>query len=231
MKKENEVEQGITEIVPKFKPVVFSELSDKEKELYNESVDGINQQYKDVLFAVHGKDVDKKFVEQAKKEFEEAKDKFNDSTYTVIKAEDAKRALPVLLDFFENHCIWEGTFWAGIIKMVDLVKAELEWARAQKKNRDWVVDTSATFVLATLFKGISGTYETARWWEQNESILAPVIVAVSENYETHTKEYKYVTALQDRWGFAFNGFYTIPIRGNEEKVEKLRAEQYKKLGK
>ena len=31
MKKENEVEQGLTEIVPKFKPVVFSELSDKEK--------------------------------------------------------------------------------------------------------------------------------------------------------------------------------------------------------
>lgn len=224
-------EKAITEVVPKFKPVIYSELSDKEKELYNESVDGINQQYKETLFALHGKDVDKKFVDKCKKEFEEAKEVFNKATYTVIEEKDAKKTLPVLLEFFEKHCRWEGTFWAGIIKIVELIKAEIEWSKAQKKNRAWIVDTSATFVLATLFKGISGNYETAQWWKQNEAILAPVVVAISENYETHTNEYKHLMALQDRWSFAFNGFYTIPIKGNEDEVEKLRAEQYKKLGK
>lgn len=154
-------------------------------------------------------------VEEAAKEFDEAKKNFEKKTFEIGSKDQALKFYDFVLDFMENHVYWTKNGWMGVLKMHE----ELTEAKKNYKEGDkFAIGYQALEFMFYALTNPGGTgLKSAKAVEKIADWYAEVIEMSAKVLEKAREELKEIQWLGDKAAAMQQGFYLEKEDGTEEK--------------
>lgn len=185
-------------------------------------------------------------ISNAKKEFEDAVDQFNNGLWKVSTEEDADRLSSYLVHFVYNRIFWYKDGWQGVLKFRD----EINETREKIKNGELKILELSWQALEFIFHSLSnpggiGLESAQRMKDENDDYVF-TMEKVGESLQQARDKMNEIQFLQDKWATMQQGLYLEKEDGvaqdeneqiqqqNEESLKQstdVQKEEDKKKGK
>ena len=148
-----------------------------------------------------------KEVEEAKKEYEDAANKWASTVYKIGKPEEAQEFCDYIKHFLMNRFLWYKEAWMGVIKLTEELNAAENVFKVQK-NKGLELGYQALEFTLYAFSNPGGVgLQAALDFEQENELYSKILTQLGELVKDARKTLKDVEFLQQKWGAYTQGFY------------------------
>lgn len=162
-------------------------------------------------------------IQQAKKEFEDAREEWIKTTYKIGTPENASEFCNYIKHFILNRFMWQKDAWMGIIKLTEELNAS-ELLIKGDKNKSLEMGYHAlefTYYILTNPAGMG--LQAALDFESEQEQYSKITVEVAKQLEEARNKLKDIEFLQQKWGAYSQGFY-LEIEPEEDPNSKKDEE-------
>lgn len=164
--------------------------------------------------------VTKEFLSHALDCFDAQQKLFTEKEYTLFEGKSAHKQMKFTIDFLKKMAVWEGTYWFGMLKIIDMLEESLPKAK-EDKDFAFTIDLGGLVTIHTLLVNLKGGYKEAKWFKSKEKVYAEVQNLVIDKVNEGKEIEENLKIHQTRIGLAING---IAVLVGDETVEGLNLE-------
>jgi hypothetical protein len=146
-------------------------------------------------------------VEAAKKEYEDAANKWASTVYKIGKPEEAQEICDYIKHFLMNRFLWYKEAWMGVIKLTEELNSAENVLRVQKDKGLELGYQALEFTLYAFSNPGGIGLQAALDFEQENELYSKILKELGDLIEGARKAVKGVEFLHQKWMAYTQGFY------------------------